>query len=336
MTVLRMTSPVTPPSTSPGSPDEAQPPQPRPIQHRLSFSVAALLADTKKSPERSSRLTSLSPSTSPGAPYPSVHHRHHNNYSRTSPSPKYSPEFASSRYSIIPGTTSKDVASEHRIPPHFALSTSTSPKSASDVCGSTKYPDVCESATGSSPTRHSVSNLLDERISGSPSIHSSGTQSPIIASSTSPKLVQSGHVFGQDFGAQSPRSSHEEGRSRCSELEDIDDEDEGSLVDVEDLQQHTSSPTPVRPTPAYIGGFSTLGSITGLPASLHSAVWGAGHQNAAAAAAAAAAAYFPAHFSHHAPLNGKLHLIELVEFIMIAFLQLVNVGTIHTGQLSGR
>ncbi|KAH0566548.1 homeobox protein vab-15-like [Cotesia glomerata] len=114
-------------------------------------------------------------------------------------------------------------------------------------------------------------------------------------------------------GSQSPiSSSHEERQSRCSELDmEEDDDDEGCLVDVEDLEQQKSkSPTPVRPMPAYVTGFSTLGSILGLPASLHPSVWGttgqtSHHRSVAAtvAAAAAAASYFPSHFSHHAPLN---------------------------------
>lgn len=94
-------------------------------------------------------------------------------------------------------------------------------------------------------------------------------------------------------------------------MDDVEEDDESSLVDVEDLQNHASSPTPVRPTPAYLGGFSTLGGIPTIPPNLHSAVWGGGHQNpataAVAAAAAASATFFPSHFSHHIPLNGECH-----------------------------
>lgn len=233
-----MTSPVTSPSTSPGSPNQAQAPQasPSPVHH-LSFSVAALLADTKKPSDTSSKISSssASPRSSPITSYSPVHHLIGN-----SPLSKYAPSDLRLRYGIADSL--KDF-SESRI-----------------------Y--ICDSP--------------DSRATLSPKHHSNVTR---------------------DFRSQSPRSSHDEGRSRCSEGEDVDDvgDDESSLVDVEDLQQHTSSPTPVRPTPAYIGGFSALGNIPAITPGLHPAIWG-GHQSAAAAAAAT---FFPSHFSHHAPLNGK-------------------------------
>lgn len=249
MTVLRMTSsPVTPPSTSPASPEQAQAPVPtsRPSQHRLSFSVAALLADTNKPKLEVSHAATVYPSPS-ASPVTSA----------------YSP-VASRQYQNSSPANSENVS--------YTLSPSPT--------------RVCDTRTATSPgkfteTPHTISSML-----------------------ISPNL--------QDYGSPSPRSSHDGARSRLSEL-DMEDDEEGSLVDVEDLEQQeaTRSPNPVRPMPAYVGGFSTLGSLSGLPGGFHPAsVWGGSvqHRSAvavAAAAAAAAASYFPSHFAHHAPLNGK-------------------------------
>lgn len=284
-----MTSPVTPPSTSPGSPNQAQAPQASPTPaHRLSFSVASLLADTKKSSDTSSRLSTSSPSprSSPINSYSLIHHI-------SSPLSKYtSTDLRSHRYSI---TESLKDYSDPRIP-HYA--SCDSPKSISDHGSSSKNYDLPEFTAGS-PTHRNFSGLLDYRMSSSPV--STELKTPDSRVTLSPK--HHSIIVTRDCRSQSPRSSHDEGRSRCSEGEDVEDvaDDESSLVDVEDLQQHASSPTPVRPTPAYIGGFSALGNISGITPGLHPAMWG-GHQSAAAAAAAT---FFPSHFSHHAPLNGK-------------------------------
>ncbi|XP_043462202.1 muscle segmentation homeobox [Leptopilina heterotoma] len=271
MTVLRMTSPVTPPSTSPGSPNQAQAPQasPSPV---LSFSVAALLADTKKSTtDISSKLsnTSASPRSSPITSYSPVHQLMGHSLS------KYTPiSDLRLRYGIADSL--KDFQ-ESRIPhPHH-----------------NQYCDSPKSKDGSSAKHCDAGNLLDYRISTSPV--TTDLKTPDSRVTLSPKHHS---LIIRDFGSQSPRSSHDEGRSRCSEIEDVDDvgDDESSLVDVEDLQQHTSSPTPVRPTPAYIAGFSALGNIPTITSGLHPAIW-AGHQSAAAAT------FFPSHFAHHVPLN---------------------------------
>ena len=288
MTVLRLTSPVTPPSNSPGFPNQAQAPQesPSPV-HRLNFSVAALLADTKKPADTSSQLStsSTSPRSSPITSYSPSH------YSRSSPLSIYTfNELRSSRYGIAESL--KDY-SNPRIP-HYV--TCDSPKSLPDIGISLKTFDLPESTAGSQ-THRNLSGLLDYRIPSSPV--STGLKTPDSRVTLSPKHHSINGV--RDFGSQSPRSSQDEGRSRCSEVGDVDDvaDDESSLIDVEDLQQYTSSPTPVRPTPAYIGGFSALGNIPGIAPGLHPAIW-AGHQSATAAT------FFPSHFSHHAPLNGKL------------------------------
>ncbi|XP_034944238.1 muscle segmentation homeobox-like [Chelonus insularis] len=272
MTVLRMTSsPVTPPSTSPNTPDQAQvEPSSRPTQ-RLSFSVAALLADTKKT--RVETMCPVEPSkTSVGYPSPS-----------SSPIPiSYSP------------------AQHH----HQRMNQS---YGALDMITKTQYtrthsPDsnCSDSRTTSSPvkhteTSHSVVGLPDYKC-----LSDASTIDSVSKNRTSLSLNTS--IAIPDARSQSPESHQEERQSRCSEL-DMEDEDEGCLVDVEDLEHHEStSPTPVRPMPAYVGGFSTLGSILGLPASLHPAVWGGAGPHRSVAAVAAAS-YFPSHFSHHAPLN---------------------------------
>ncbi|XP_015585567.1 muscle segmentation homeobox [Cephus cinctus] len=262
MTVLRMTSPVTPPSTSPGSPNQAQAPQPssRPT-HQLSFSVAALLADTKKPSDTSSRHSgsSTSPRSSPVTSYTPLHQQP---ILRTPPLPtnlsKYPSDLRTTRYNLTESPRSSYVPSESS----RSLAEQRTPLKFSETS------DFSKSLLHNGEMRNSLSpkHPADLRI--------------------------------QEFGSQSPRSSHEEARSRCSEGEaepDMEDEDD-SLVDVEDLQ-HGTSPTPVRPTPAYISGFPNLGTISGIPASLHPAVWG-GHQSAAAAVG-----FFPSHFTHHAPLN---------------------------------
>ena len=99
-----------------------------------------------------------------------------------------------------------------------------------------------------------------------------------------------------------------------SKGDDADDDEAGSLVDVEELREE--EPKPFRPTPNYVAGFAALGGLAGLPAAaLHPALWAAvGSQaamnasNPAAAAAAAAAAatanFFPSHFGPLVPLNG--------------------------------
>ncbi|XP_063978086.1 homeobox protein GHOX-7-like [Diachasmimorpha longicaudata] len=250
MTVLRMTSsPATSPSTSPAPPEQAQAivPTTRANQQRLSFSVAALLADTKKPKAQVSNASAMYPSPS-SSPVTSA----------------YSP--VASRQYRNPSSCTPENA-------NYTLSQSPT--------------RVCDTRTASSPpklteTSHSISRML-----------------------TPPRNTTTNL---QDYGSHSPRSSHDGATSRCSEL-DMEDDEEGSLVDVEDLEQQgtTSSPNPVRPMPAYVGGFSTLGTLSGLPGGFHPAsVWGGSvqHRSAVAiAAAAAAASYFPSHFAHHTPLN---------------------------------
>ncbi|XP_033328740.1 uncharacterized protein LOC117221692 [Megalopta genalis] len=286
MTVIRMTSPVTPPSTSPGS-NEAQAPQPtsKPV-HRLSFSVAALLADTKK-PDSRQETSSVSPRSSPVASYSPIRQE------QLIPSNlhRYPADFRSRYLSVSPGIND----------PRSRQYTACETRSSTDARVLSRYSES-ESERIESPGSRSTPRTLD--YIGQTSTDSVSTSD--VACSSSPKVSTASQP---DFGPQSPRSSSHEARSRCSETEDVEEEDENSLVDVEDLQyqHHGTSPTPVRPTPAYIGGFSSLGNIPGIPPSLHPAVWGGGHQGAAAAAAAAAAVatagFFPSHFAHHGPLN---------------------------------
>ncbi|EGI63971.1 Muscle segmentation homeobox [Acromyrmex echinatior] len=303
MTVIRMTSPVTPASTSPDSSDETQALQasPKPA-HRLSFSVAALLADTRKSSESSTRQDAIltSPRSSPIVSYAI----------RQEPRMlKHPCDFKTSRYTL---------ASSPNLNQDARLIRCVSPHNTSEPRTPPRYPEAIDYACNiESPGRRSTSGSLDYRMH--PSTDASTTPEPMVGCSSSPKIGNH-----QDAGSQSPRSSsHGEAHSRCSETDDIEEDDESRLVDVEDLQHHPSSPTPVRPTPAYLGGFATISGIPEIP-SLHPAVWGGGHQNAAAAArrrrptpppppslsssgaaaaAAATATFFPSHFSHHAPLN---------------------------------
>lgn len=279
-----MTSPVTPPSTSPGS-NEAQAPQAtsKPV-HRLSFSVAALLADTKKSSAKP-ETPSVSPRSSPIASYSPVRQEHL--VSSNSTLQRYPTDYRTRYLSVSPNVHELR-ATQY---PSFEAS-----RTAIDARLSIRFPET-EIDRTESPSQRSVSRSLDHIAQTS----SDSAPTSDAACSSSPKVSTASQP---ELGCHSPRSSSHEARSRCSETEDIEEEDENSLVDVEDLQQQqSSSPTPVRPTPAYIGGFSSLGSISGIPASLHPAVWGGSHQGAAAAAAAATAGFFPSHFSHHAPLN---------------------------------
>lgn len=281
MTVIRMTSPVTPPSTSPGS-NEAQAPQAtsKPV-HRLSFSVAALLADTRK-PDSKPETPSVSPRSSPVSSYSPIRQAHL--ITSNSTLQRYPADYRARYLSVSPNV--HDLRTTQ-------YSSCESPRSAIDARLSTRFPDT-ELDRIDTLGQRSASRTLDYLVQTSTD---STPASDAVACSSPPKVPA---VSQSEFGSQSPRSSSHEARSRCSETEDIEDEDENSLVDVEDLQhqQQSSSPTPVRPTPAYIGGFSSLGSISGIPTSLHPAVWGGSHQGAAAT-------FFPSHFSHHAPLNGE-------------------------------
>ncbi|KAK0094832.1 hypothetical protein PV326_009861 [Microctonus aethiopoides] len=260
MTVLRMTSsPMTPPSTSPSSVErvEALEPTSRPVaQQRLSFSVAALLADTKKTRASQNNCPVL-PVSSASTVYPSP--------SSSPVTPSYSP-----------------LRNHHQ--ESFPLTSNNSPDN-SNCSDST----VVNSPPKFTETNHSISSIVSDYRNRVASNNETKTVRKL--------LSPNGQTALTDLGSQSPQSSsHDEMRSRCSDMED---EDDGCLVDVEDLDQHEStSPTPVRPMPAYVGGFSTLGSILGLPASLHPAVWGG-----AVPHRSIAANYFPSHFSHHAPLN---------------------------------
>ncbi|KYN01900.1 PREDICTED: muscle segmentation homeobox-like [Cyphomyrmex costatus] len=287
MTVIRMTSPVTPASTSPDSPDEAQAlrASPKPA-HRLSFSVAALLADTRKSSEPTTRQDAIltSPRSSPIVSYVPI---------RQEPRmPKYPCDAKTSRYTLSSSPNQDPTRLIHRTSPHHNSEPRTPPRYPGEA--------IDYACSIESPGRRSTSGSVDYRMR--PSIDARTTPEPMTVGCSSSPMIGS----HPDAGSQSPRSSsHGEAHSRCSETDDVEEDDESRLVDVEDVQQHSSSPTPVRPTPAYLGGFATIGGIPEIPPSLHPAIWGGGHQNAAAAAAAAAATatFFPSHFSHHAPLN---------------------------------
>lgn len=233
MTVLRMTSPVTPASSSPRSasdlPIMRSASASRPPAQRLSFSVAALLADDKKD----STTTSSS-----------------NNNTTTSIK-----------------SCSPSASPTHQPAGHLLQ----------------HYSHELQRTSSLSPTDLSVQSLHHQRYSLSPS--------------------QPQNLHQLHYPKSPTSSSQEEATSRCSDADD----DVGSLVDVEDIRDSESSsctPAPVRPTPAYVGGFSSLANLSGIP--MHPALWTTGHQNVAAAAAAAAAqaSYFPSHFAHHAPLNG--------------------------------
>ncbi|PBC33370.1 hypothetical protein APICC_08389 [Apis cerana cerana] len=243
MTVLRMTSPVTPPSSSPGS-NEAQAPQAtsKPV-HRLSFSVAALLADTKKSDTSRQETSSVSPRSSPLASYSPVRHDQPSiTTSNSTPLQKLYPGEYRSRYLSVSPT-----AQDHRSSQY----TCDTPRTALDARTLTRLAEIEVDRVCQSPRSRS----LDYAVQTSTE---SGSTSEVIACSSSPKVS----AHNNHFGSQSPRSSSHEGRSRCSEPEDIEEEDENSLVDVEELQHHHhhhsrrhdeqgSSPTPVRPTPAH-------------------------------------------------------------------------------------
>ncbi|XP_035733021.1 muscle segmentation homeobox-like [Vespa mandarinia] len=316
MTVLRMTSPVTPPSTSPGSADEAQAPQPSPRPaHRLSFSVAALLADTRKSPETTTRqdISTISLESSPISSYSPVRQDQVTTVPITSNTPtKYPSDLRTNRYNLSASPNLEAKTPQYTCDsPGITTETRTPPSRYTDVELGLESPTDRHTSYGTIDYRIRTTTTNITTVNNNNNNNNNNNDTPISAdnqvlikcSAPSPKTTSNTQ---KDFDSQSPRSSSlEEGRSRCSEIEDIDDDDENSLVDVEDLQQHASSPTPVRPTPAYVGGFSTLGTIPGIPPGLHPAVWGAGHQAAAAAAAAAAATatFFPSHFGHHAPLN---------------------------------
>ena len=293
MTVIRMTSPVTPGSTSPDSSNEAQALQAtsKPI-HQLSFSVAALLADTRKTSESPVKQDAILMSSRSSSIVSYLPIRQEPRITLNASVPKHLCDLKTSRY-----TSSSSPNQETR------LSHCVSPHNASDSGTPPRYPEVIDfTCSVESPSRRSTSGSIDYRVHPSTDIRTSPES--VIGCSSSPKIIGN----HQDAGSQSPTSSsHGEIHSRCSETDDIEEDDESRLVDVEDLQHHPSSPTPVRPTPAYLSGFSTLGGIPGIPPNFHPAVWGGGHQNAAAVAAAAAAAaatatFYPSHFSH-APLN---------------------------------
>ncbi|XP_057338092.1 homeobox protein MSX-1-like [Microplitis mediator] len=341
MTVLRMTSsPMTSPSTSPSSPEHAQALEPSSrtssTHQPLSFSVAALLADTKKSNNRAVLLESAScplvissktsvvyhpsPSSSPISSslsyssgnsqlhrqplFPRIslsnhHHHHHNNNNNQSPSTVVNSFYTTSR------TQSPDGVSDSSCSDSIRVTNNLSPVEKLSATVSSNG-NIMASSTTDGRSTHLI---ISRKSTSSPSSSLSPNTGCSIRFNDRPRSIQ---LSTSDMlvGSQSPRSSHEERHSRCSELDmEEEDDDEGCLVDVEDLeQQKSSSPTPVRPMPGYVGGFSTLGSILGLPTSLHPAVWGGTgptHRSVAAtvAAAAAAASYFPAHFTHHAPLN---------------------------------
>ncbi|XP_001601013.2 muscle segmentation homeobox [Nasonia vitripennis] len=241
MTVLRMTSPVTPASSSPRSASDlpimrsasAAHQTLRPPAQRLSFSVAALLADDKKDS---------------GGGNNNNNNKNNNNNNATSGVKPCSPS-----------------ASPTHQPAGHLLQ---------------HYSQELQRTSSLSPTDLSVQSLRHQRYS------------------LSPGQPQSLHQL--HYPKSPTSSSQEEATSRCSEADD----DVGSLVDVEDIRDSEGSsctPAPVRPTPAYVGGFSSLGNLSGIP--MHPALWSTGHPNVAAAAAAAQASFFPSHFAHHAPLN---------------------------------
>ena len=249
---------TTPPTTATSSsPTAAEQPIAalRPAPQRLSFSVAALLADDKKDSSTTKLSSSPSPSSSPTS---------HLNY----------PQFHAIR--VNPMFQQNDASQSPADLRMLSLTALT--KDITDL----RVP----------PPNHRFSESPKDFSTGLSHQHQSITGYP-----------------------KSPTSSSQgEANSRCS------DDDVGSLVDVEDLHERPeSTPAPVRPTPGYVGGFSSLGNLSyqrlsAAAASLHPALW-TGHPAAAAAAAAAAqATFFPSHF-HHAPLNGMYLLFLFFNFV---------------------
>lgn len=159
---------------------------------------------------------------------------------------------------------------------------------------------ICGSTTSSSSSKiyeknHSITNMITP---------------------TSPK--QSTSLSSEYNGSQSPRSSHDDRRSRYSEpdiddddMDDDDNNDTNSVVDVEDLEHinipSTTNSTLIRPPfDAYIGAFKNFGPLPNLQVGLP--VWSdaSSHHRAAAAVAAAAASYYPSSFAHHPQLNDHI------------------------------
>lgn len=165
--------------------------------------------------------------------------------------------------------------------------------------GSLSPASVCGSTTSSSSSKNFEKHHLINNMT----------------TSISPK--QSTSLSSEYNGSQSPHSSHDDRRSRYSELDidddemDDDDNDTSSVVDVEDLEHAnippTTSPTLIRPPfDAYIGAFKNFGPLPNLQVGLP--VWSdaSSHHRAAAAVAAAAANYYPSSFAHHPHLNGNI------------------------------
>ncbi|XP_014238932.1 muscle segmentation homeobox-like [Trichogramma pretiosum] len=285
MTVLRMTSPLTPAaSSSPrssepiGSQQQVSPSlavsSARPAAQRLSFSVAALLADDKRDQQQHQHHQ---------------HHQHqqHNQQRRgqiASPSPP--PSLYLPSYAIRNHVAASDGPTDLR-------TTSLSPTDLSSK--------ESRLAAARSARQNQLNQLHQLRYSESPprELHLAYPKSPMSSS-------------------QEEANSETDDGASLIDVVDMHDSSEGSssapLLGCSSGSQTMSTttqatttttqhaPGPVRPTPAYIGGFSGLGNLGGV---LHPALW-TSHQNSAVAAAAAAAHqanFFPAHFGHHAPLN---------------------------------
>lgn len=295
MTVLRMTSPVSPaPSTSPSSPSVAEAPHHQ-ESPRLSFSVAALLADTTttttssnnkhhQSSKKSSNEQSMTMRSSP----PNIfmfHNKHHHLLQV--------PQFPTSNLMISHHhhNHQRFVASS-RVADHQKKSNDTKDYPAADATRAMDY---------RIPLMRASADLMDHQqvLKSERQQHSPDNNGPMKSPSAAAM---------RDFDG-SPRSSQEEVRSRSSDEDEDNDDDD--LVDVEYLQQDASStsPIPVRPTPGYLGGFPGLPGMPGtMPSGLHHVVWATGHhQPGVAAASTAAGGFFPAHFAHHAPLNGNYY-----------------------------
>ncbi|KAJ8683583.1 hypothetical protein QAD02_019375 [Eretmocerus hayati] len=263
MTVLRMTSPLTPASSMSPRSSEQQPQSAstspiiigaqstRPQSQRLSFSVAALLADDKKDKLRSTNITSSQ-----------IHNLQNRNFG-------------------VAATTAAQVYQNH------IRQASISPSPTDLSCTSVGSISVKSTRDMMIVQNHQSNRTCGEMSPGHNTIN--------IIRKPLDSPASSSHC---DNEVNSPRG--------CSE---IDDDDGGSLVDVEEMPEvarinNTTTipcsvgtvPAPLRPTPAYVGGFSALAGLSGVhaaaAAALHPALW-SGHQ----------AGFFPSHFSHHAPLN---------------------------------
>ncbi|CAB0032816.1 unnamed protein product [Trichogramma brassicae] len=282
-----MTSPLTPAaSSSPrssepiGSQQQVSPSlavsSARPAAQRLSFSVAALLADDKRDQQQ--------------------HHHHHHQHQHHSQqqqqqrrgqiaSPSPPPSLYLPGYAIRNHVAASDGPTDLR-------TTSLSPTDLSSK--------ESRLAAARSARQNQLNQLHQLRYSESPprELHLAYPKSPM---SSSQEEANSETDDGASLIDVVDMHDSSEGSSSAPLLGSSGSQTMSTTTAATTTTHNT--PGPVRPTPAYIGGFSGLGNLGGV---LHPALW-TSHQNSAVAAAAAAAAhqanFFPAHFGHHAPLN---------------------------------